>query len=79
MKEPKIDKSLSAETLSWKALADRCTQIADRIVPEYRGGKKGYACTGVVAKRWQAAWDGACVALGASPDDYRLSPEGRTK
>jgi hypothetical protein len=45
----------------------RCTQIADRCVPEYRGGKKSYSCTGVVANRWQAAWEAACTALGHDP------------
>ena len=58
------------------AFADRCTQIADAIVPMYRDGKKSYSCTGVVAKRWQAAWDGACVALGRSPNDYRSNVNG---
>lgn len=48
------------------ALDERCTQIADAVVPEYRG-TKSYSCTGVVAKRWQAAWDGACRALGHDP------------
>ena len=47
----------------------RCTQIADRVVPEYRAGRKSYSCTGGVAKRWQAAWDGACIALGYDPKD----------
>lgn len=77
--------SKSAAARTAKSLADkiteRCTQIADRIVPEYRRGEKSYSCTGVVAKRWQAAWDGACVALGHDPDrsavralrDHRLS------
>jgi hypothetical protein len=51
----------------------RCTQIADAVVPEYRNGKRSYSCTGRVAKRWQAAWDGACIALGRSPDNYRLA------
>jgi hypothetical protein len=49
-----------------------CTQIADEVVPEYRGGKRSYSCTGRVAKRWQAAWDGTCVALGHEPKNYRL-------
>lgn len=49
------------------AIAARCTQIADEVVPEYRGGRSSYSCTGRVAKRWQAAWDGACVALGHDP------------
>lgn len=50
------------------AVTDRCTQIADVVVPEYRGGRRSYGCTGGVAKRWQAAWDGACLALGHDPD-----------
>lgn len=53
------------------AISDRCTQIADEVVPEYRGGKHGYSCTGTVAKRWQAAWDGAYIALGRDPKNYR--------
>jgi hypothetical protein len=44
-------------------IGKRCTQIADAVVPEYRGGKRSYSCTGTVAKRWQAAWDGAAHAL----------------
>ena len=55
----------------------RCTQIADAAVPEYRDGKRSYSCTGRVAKRWQAAWDGACIALGREPKAYRIdSREG---
>lgn len=52
-------------------VAGRCTEIADKVVPEYRGGKPR-CCTGHIAKRWQAAWDGACVALGGDPAGYRL-------
>ena len=50
----------------------RCTQIADAVVPEYRAGKRSYTCTGRVAKRWQAAWEGACIALGREPKNYQL-------
>lgn len=52
----------------------RCLEIADRVVPEYRReqpGRANYSCTGVYAKRWQAAWDGACIALGGDPADHR--------
>lgn len=52
------------------SIAERCTQIADAVVPTYRGPGP-YSCTGAIAKRWQAAWDGACIALGHSPKDYR--------
>jgi hypothetical protein len=45
-------------------ISGRCAQIADTVVPSYRAGKKNYSCAGLVAKRWQAAWDGAWVALG---------------
>lgn len=41
----------------------RCTEIADKVVPEYRDGKRSYSCGGHTAKRWQAAWDAASVAL----------------
>lgn len=58
------------------AVAACCTQIADAVVPEYRGGKKSYACTGLVAKRWQAAWDGACLALGHDPRRAIRTPTG---
>lgn len=51
----------------------RCTQIADAVVPEYRDGKRSYSCTGLVAKRWQAAWDGACIALDREPKVYRIN------
>lgn len=54
------------------AITARCTQIADAVVPEYRAGKRSYSCTGRVAKRWQAAWDGACIALGREPKVYRM-------
>jgi hypothetical protein len=56
------------------SIGDRCTQFADAIVPEYKGENKSYSCTGSVAKRWQAAWDGACMALGHNPRDYRGGP-----
>lgn len=52
-------------------IAERCGRIADEVVPAYRDGKCRYGCTGTVAKRWQAAWDGACVALGHDPQRYR--------
>jgi hypothetical protein len=53
------------------AITKRCTQIADTVVPEYRAGKRSYSCTGRVAKRWQAAWDGACIALGHAPEEFQ--------
>ncbi|MEG3175862.1 hypothetical protein U1872_06440 [Sphingomonas sp. RB3P16] len=57
------------------ALADRCTEIADQVEPKYRTyddklHQPGYSCTGHTAKRWQAAWDGACIALGGDPKEY---------
>ncbi len=54
-------------------LATRCTAIADQVVPEFRG--KGLSCTGLAGKRWQAAWDGACLALGGDPAAF-LDPVG---
>lgn len=51
-------------------ISERCTLIADKVVPQYRDEKKSYGCTGVVAKRWQAAWDGTCLALGGDPEDF---------
>ncbi|MGN5375849.1 hypothetical protein [Sphingomonas hankookensis] len=53
-------------------LGNRCTDIADQVVPEYRDENQrqpGYSCTGVYGKRWQAAWDGACLALGGDPKE----------
>lgn len=50
------------------AIDKRCTQIADVVVPAYRDGRRSYSCTGTVAKRWQAAWDGACAALRGRKD-----------
>lgn len=54
------------------ALEKRCTLVADTVVPEYRDERRSYSCTGSMAKRWQAAWDGACVALGHDPTRFRL-------
>ena len=45
---------------------DRLLEIADQAVPEYRGGKRAYSCCGVYAKRWQAAYDAARIALYGS-------------
>lgn len=50
-----------------RALVKRCVQIADTVVPQYRSGKRGYSCTGGMAKRWLAALEGACIALGRDP------------
>lgn len=36
--------------------------IADRVVPEYRDGKRSYSCTGNTAKRWGAAYEAAKIA-----------------
>ena len=54
-----------------EALAERCTAIADQVVPRYRDGQRSYSCGGTVAQMWQATWDGACVALGGNPKDYQ--------
>jgi len=46
----------------------RAIEIADRVVPEYRNtasGAPSYSCSGHTAKRWEAAFDGARLALGA--------------
>lgn len=53
------------------SIADRCTAIADKAVPEYRNGSRNYTCAGHKAKQWQAAWDGACLAFGGDPSDFR--------
>jgi hypothetical protein len=59
------------------AFAARCTKIADEVVPEYRGSERDYSCTGRMARQWQAAWDGACRALGRDPKNYRAgAPRG---
>lgn len=54
------------------ALAARATRIADQVIPDYRSPPRGryYSCTGVIARRWQAAWDGAMIALGGDPKEY---------
>lgn len=54
------------------ALPFRCTEIADQAVPEYRAADARHSgCTSHTAKRWQAAWDAACIALGGDPADHR--------
>ena len=50
-----------------RALDKRCVEIADTVVPQYRSDKRSYSCTGGMAKRWQAAFEGACIALGRDP------------
>ena len=50
----------------------RCSEIADKIVPQYRNGQRSYSCRGTIAKRWQAAWDAAYLALGGDPKDDTL-------
>lgn len=47
---------------------DRYAAIADQVVPEYRGDRV-YSCTGHCAKRWNAAYDGARIALGGDMAD----------
>lgn len=47
----------------------RCAKIADMVVPQYRNGEKSYSCTGGVAKRWLAAFEGARMALDHDPKD----------
>lgn len=43
---------------------DRCLEIADQIEPRYRTIPGKYpSCTGTIAKRWGAAYDGAAMAL----------------
>lgn len=54
-----------------KTLRDTCARIADQLVPQYRNSSKGYGCTSPIAKRWGLAWDAACLALGANPEDYK--------
>lgn len=44
-------------------LERRCVAIADEAVPAYRHGVRPYSCTGHTAKRWQAAYDAARIAL----------------
>ena len=46
----------------------RCVDIADQVVPEYRGRIPAPSCTGIYAKRWQAAYDGARIAIGEPAD-----------
>ena len=43
----------------------RCVLAADVVVPAYRSPPKGrsYSCGGIIAKRWQAAYDGARAVL----------------
>lgn len=65
--EPAVD---GAPPDDAKGLDRLCTIIADQAVPAYRSGKPFYSCTGYIAKRWQAAWHGACIALGGNPADY---------
>ena len=42
----------------------RCTEIANQVC-----GGPPVKCYGPNARKWQAAWDAACVALGGKPED----------
>lgn len=53
-----------------KSIEARCTKIANAVVPEYNNGS--YSCTGIIAKRWQAAWDAACISIGYEPKAVAL-------
>jgi len=61
---------IPALLLARAALVARCVAIADQAVPAYRDGRRTYCCTGHIAKQWQAAFDGACIALGGDPQDF---------
>lgn len=59
--------------LGWddETISRQCSAIADTVVPEYRPVKPPYpSCTSTTAKRRQAAWDAACIALGGDPKEY---------
>jgi len=43
---------------------ERLAAIADQVVPEYRAKGASYSCTGHVAHKWNAAYEGAARALG---------------
>jgi hypothetical protein len=51
-------------------LEDRCRWIADAVVPGFRKVGPKASCSGPTGKRWQAAWDSACIALGGVPSDF---------
>lgn len=42
-------------------LQRKCAEIANAIVPEYETGN--YSCTGMYAKRWNAAYEAAELIL----------------
>lgn len=51
-----------AVTRENKPAIDRsCVEIADRVVPDFRGKRK--SCTSQAARKWQAAYDAAKIAL----------------
>jgi hypothetical protein len=52
-------------------LEERCARIADTVVPGFRTLRSGASCTSAAGKRWGAAWDAACIALGGVPADYK--------
>lgn len=53
------------------AIGQRCTEIADQVVPEFRATPTGRGFQSHKATKWQAAWDAACIALGGDPAEYR--------
>lgn len=59
------------------SIEERCTAIADQVVPQYRKMGQKHSCSGHWAKRWQAAWDAACVALGGDLSNYAVNLDVR--
>lgn len=51
----------------YKTANREAKKIADKIIPSYRLSGKSYSCTGTIAKKWQAAYEGACMAYGVEP------------
>lgn len=45
----------------------QCIDIADKIVPQYRNGKRSYSCHGTIANKWGAAYYGAYMAITGNP------------
>lgn len=44
-------------------IEQRCVEIADRVVPAYRDGRRSYSCTSWTARRWEAAYQAAKVTM----------------
>lgn len=61
----------SPEAREVGTISRACVAIADQVEPDFRGKSK--SCTSQSAKRWQAAYDGAHIAITGKPSEVGIN------